>query len=285
MVENPKDDNYMPMTSVGSGNVTMVASNVHSYTNQIVNLCFIGEPGEPDNWVLVDAGMPKSAEKIVGEAEELFGKGAKPKAIILTHGHFDHVGGVAELVKKWEIPVYAHSLEIPYLHGETSYMEPDPSVAGGLIAKLSGFFPNEPINLEGYVHALPADGSVPELPEWRWLHTPGHTPGHVSLFRESDQTLIAGDAFTTVKQDQMFEVIKQEKEINGPPVYFTPNWRDAHESVQKLAALRPAFAVTGHGQPMTGPELITGLTALSNNFKSKAVPEHGKYVDDEGTYM
>ncbi|MYL59966.1 MBL fold metallo-hydrolase [Virgibacillus halodenitrificans] len=278
MVNNPYENKVMPMTSVGNGNVRLLANDVHCYTNKVVNLCFVGSK---EHWVLVDAGMPRSADEIEKEAEKLFGKNSRPEAIILTHGHFDHVGSAAELLRRWDVPVYAHPLEIPYITNETSYLEPDPTVAGGLVAKLSKYFPNEPIDLSGYVHELPVDGTVPHMPDWKWYHTPGHTPGHVSLFRESDSTLIAGDAFTTVKQDEMFEVIKQEKEINGPPRYFTPDWEAAENSVKKLASLDPLHAVTGHGIPMLGDELQQELDKLTRNFQEIAVPEHGKYVREE----
>ncbi|MFC2949034.1 MBL fold metallo-hydrolase [Virgibacillus sediminis] len=271
----------MPLTSTESGKTHLVGEDVYCYTNQIVNLFFVGNRDQKNGWVLVDAGMPRSADKIIEQAEELYGEGAVPSAIILTHGHFDHVGALPDLAEKWKVSVYAHPLEIPYLTGETSYDKPDPTVDGGTVAKLSKMFPNEPVDLGGYVKELPQEGSIPEMPGWKWYHTPGHTPGHVSLFRESDRTLIAGDAFTTVKQDEMFEVVKQEKEINGPPVYYTPNWEDAEESVKKLAELKPLHAATGHGKPMTGEELEKGLAELARTFKEKAVPDHGKYVDGD----
>ncbi|WP_249869620.1 MBL fold metallo-hydrolase [Oceanobacillus saliphilus] len=266
----------MPMTSVESGNLTQVTKDVHCLTNQIVNLCFIGKA---DDWILIDAGMPKSANIIIKQAEILFGKNAKPKALILTHGHFDHVGAANELVEKWDIPVFAHPLEHPFLTGERSYPDPDPLVEGGLVAKISGLFPEEPINLGNNISLLPEDGSVPGLPDWEWMHTPGHTPGHVSLYRKADNTLIAGDAFITVKQDELLKVMMQTKEVNGPPRYFTPDWEQAEISVAKLAGLNPATAVTGHGRPMSGKELSAGLKKLVNNFKEMAVPDYGKYVE------
>ena len=75
------------------------------------------------------------------------------------------------------------------------------AVLGGLWAWSSFLLPNRGIDLGKRVQPLPADGTVPGLPEWRWIHTPGHSPGHVSLFREQDRTLIPGDAFVTVKQE------------------------------------------------------------------------------------
>ena len=50
--------------------------------------------------------------------KERFGENNKPKAIVLTHGHFDHVGAVVDLVRKWDVPVYAHEAELPYLTAE-----------------------------------------------------------------------------------------------------------------------------------------------------------------------
>ncbi|WP_067728009.1 MBL fold metallo-hydrolase [Oceanobacillus damuensis] len=273
---NENLDKYMPMTSVESGNLHQVAEDVHCFTNQIVNLCFVGNA---DNWVLVDAGMPKSAKRIIDQAEKLYGENAKPKALILTHGHFDHVGAAEELVEKWNIPVFAHPLELPFLTGEKSYPDPDPSVEGGMVAKISEFFPEEPINLKGNISAFPEDGTVPGLPDWEWLHTPGHTPGHVSLLRKTDKLLIAGDAFITVKQDELWKVMMQTEEVNGPPRYFTPDWEASECSVAKLAGLNPTTAITGHGRPMSGEDLSEGLQRLTTNFKEIAVPDHGKYVE------
>ena len=68
-----------------------------------------------------------------------------------------------------------------------------------MVAKMSPMFPIDPINLGNRIQLLPEDGTVPHMPGFRWIHTPGHSPGHVSLFREGDRALIAGDAFVTVK--------------------------------------------------------------------------------------
>ena len=55
------------------------------------------------------------------------------------------------------------------------------------------------------------------MPGWRWIPTPGHTPGHVSLFREADRSLIAGDAFVTVRQDSLYKVVIQQGKSAGRP--------------------------------------------------------------------
>ncbi|MEH7495067.1 MBL fold metallo-hydrolase [Neobacillus niacini] len=272
------DYKFIPATSIGSGLGLEVLPDVYCYTIQIVNICLVGNP-EMKNFVLVDAGMPGSADEIISVTEERFGANSRPQAIILTHGHFDHVGAIIDLVKHWDVPVYAHELELPFLTGKRSYPEPDPTVEGGLVAKMSPMFPNEPINLGKHIQILPSDGSVPHLSGFRWIHTPGHTPGHVALFREEDRFLIAGDAFITVKQDSLYKVLTQEMEINGPPRYLTTDWQAAWESVRTLEALQPTVAVTGHGMPLSGEMLANGLNKLVREFEQIAIPDYGKYVN------
>ena len=68
----------------------------------IVNVLFAGRPGAGDRgWVLIDAGVRGSASAIAEAAGRRFGQGARPSAIVLTHGHFDHVGAVEDLARRW----------------------------------------------------------------------------------------------------------------------------------------------------------------------------------------
>ncbi len=274
-------DKLIPVTSIASGIEQTVANDIHCLPIQVVNVCFLGNPERPGDWVLIDAGMPKSADKIIETAGELFGTRYNPKAIILTHGHFDHVGAAKELAEYWDVTVYAHEREMPYLNGRKDYPEPDTTVEGGLVSKMSRMFPNEGINLGDRIAPLPGDGTIPHLPEWRWIHTPGHTEGHVSLFRENDRILIAGDAFVTVKQEYLFKVFTQEQEISGPPRYLTTNWEAAWNSVEKLESLKPNVAITGHGFPMAGKELKENLGKLTREFDHIAIPEHGRFVEKQ----
>jgi glyoxylase-like metal-dependent hydrolase (beta-lactamase superfamily II) len=270
------EGSILPMTSIGSGMGLAVVPDVFCYTNQIVNLALVGNDKE---FVIVDAGMPKSADEIISLIAEHYGEDARPSAIILTHGHFDHVGSLVGLLEKWRVPVYAHELEIPYLTGKKDYPPGDPSVDSGMVAKMSPMFPNHGINIGDQVEAFPQDGTIPHMPGWKWIHTPGHTPGHVSLFREQDRTLIAGDAFVTVKQESLYKVLTQAQEISGPPRYYTTDWEAAYESVKKLEALKPEAAVTGHGIPMTGEDLRENLRYLTANFKEMAIPKNSRYTN------
>lgn len=257
----------------------LVAHDLAFLRTAIVNLFFAGPPGAGDRgWVLIDAGMHGFAHSIAEAAAKRFGPGSRPSAIVLTHGHFDHVGALRPLAEAWDVPVYAHELELPYLTGRSSYPPPDPSVGGGLMADLSWMYPSKPIDLGDRVRALPADGSVPGMPGWRWIFTPGHSPGHVSFFRDADRTLVAGDAFVTTKQESLTAVLEQRPEFHGPPAYFTCDWDAARRSVEALAALEPEVAATGHGRPLAGEALREGLHALARDFDRVAVPAQGRYV-------
>jgi glyoxylase-like metal-dependent hydrolase (beta-lactamase superfamily II) len=260
-------------------NTRQIATDIAYRQIAIVNVVFAGAPAAGDgNWVLIDAGVPGSAGAIRSAVQARFGQNGRPGAILMTHGHFDHVGSLERLAAEWDVPVYAHSLEHPYLNGTASYPPPDPSVGGGLMSRLSPLYPTRPVNVGARLRALPDDHSVPCMPGWKWLHTPGHSPGHVSFWREADRFLIAGDAFVTTKQESVYSAVTQAPEMHGPPMYFTPDWASARTSVEALAALSPETVVTGHGQAMQGPQMRAALNELAARFVEVAVPKHGKYV-------
>lgn len=247
----------------------------------MVNAYLVGDPNAADRaWVLVDTGLAYSARRILNAAYKRFGENAHPLAILLTHGHFDHVGAVKELAEYWDVPVYAHRQELPYLTGREDYPPPDPTVGGGMMAYMASLYPHKAIDLGDRVQALPDDGRVPFLEHWRWIHTPGHTKGHVSFFRDQDRVLIAGDAFITTNQQSSLAVLTQYPKVHGPPTYYTYDWAMAKESVEKLAHLVPLVAATGHGMPMRGEILEQGLNHLAENFDEVAVPKQGHYVHE-----
>lgn len=260
-----------------------VAPDVVGLKTQIVNSYFIGLPNAKD-WVLVDAGLPGQAHEFIKVAEERFGKGVPPAAIILTHGHFDHVGSLHSLLEIWRVPVYAHSLELPYLTGQASYPPPDPTVGGGAMAWSSFLYPKHPIDICHSVRALPEDGSVPFLPEWRWIHTPGHTNGHISLFRDVNGVMIVGDAFTTLEAESLLANLTLTPKLHRPPAYFTPDWPAAKVSIEKLAELSPTVVATGHGVPLFGQAMREDLLRLGYEFERRGLPASGRYREIPAAY-
>jgi glyoxylase-like metal-dependent hydrolase (beta-lactamase superfamily II) len=265
-LEIPEED-IVPLDAIAAGvlGVRVLFVNVFALTG-------------PGGWTLVDAGLTGSAPRIRRWAATHFGQ-APPEAIILTHAHFDHVGALEALLAEWKVPVYVHAREMPYVTGGQSYPPPDPSVGGGLMARMAALYPRGPIDIGPVAIPLPSDRTVPNLPGWQWIHTPGHTDGHVSLFRDMDRTLVVGDAFCTTKQESFLAVATQRPELHGPPSYFTTNWDAARESVRQLAALEPARVAPGHGQPMAGDDTTDALQLLAEQFDLRARPAHGRYVD------
>jgi glyoxylase-like metal-dependent hydrolase (beta-lactamase superfamily II) len=247
----------------------------------MVNVVIWGRPRSSD-WVLIDTGLRSSVDEITKCTERRFGS-VPPAAIVLTHGHFDHVGSAQTLAQRWDVPVYAHLAELPYLDGTASYPPPDPWVGGGILPLLSPLFSRGPINLGARLKPLPDDQTIPGMTGWRWIHTPGHAPGHVSLWREPDRVLLAGDAFITTGQESAYEVAVQKLEMHGPPRYFTPDWHAARESVRQLAALQPELVIAGHGAPVKGPGMRSALNRLARDFDTVAVPANAKYVRSPAT--
>jgi glyoxylase-like metal-dependent hydrolase (beta-lactamase superfamily II) len=266
-----------------SDNIFIVAPGVWRMKDIFVNI-FIIQNLERTNWVLIDTGIKTSAPKIRNMVRTVFGTDARPSSIILTHGHFDHVGSVLQLAEAWGVPVYCHPLEAPYLTGKSAYPPPDPTVGGGMMSLMSFTFPKRPIHIDTHLRMLPEDGSVPDLHGWQWLHTPGHAPGHISLFRKTDGVLIAGDAFVTTNQNSALSVITQKVEVCGPPMYFTPDWGSAASSVKKLDALHPEVIATGHGKSIYGLSARKALHKLVREFWQLGMPNDGRYVREPALF-
>lgn len=265
--------------------VDEVVADVARLRIATVNVYFVGLPRKASGnvaakpvWVLIDAGLAHGAAEILRVAGERFGVESRPAAIVLTHGHFDHVGALAALLSVWDVPVYAHMAELPFLTGGGDFPPPDATVGSGMLARLAPEVPEAGLDLGDRIQALPANGRIPAMPTWRWIHTPGHSPGHISLFRATDRLLIAGDAVVTTEQASVYSSLTQRKKLSGPPAYFTIDWDKAERSASILASLRPAVLAAGHGEPMSHVTLAADFASLARDFNQRARPTHGRYV-------
>lgn len=229
------------------------------------------------SWTLIDAGLPFTASAIQNWTRKF--SEDPPNCIVLTHGHFDHVSAARDLADAWNVFIYAHPLEAPYLKGQKEYPAPNFAAGGGTISLLSPLYPRGPIDLGNRLRLFSSEGNstLSVMPEWEILPTPGHTPGHVSFFRSEDRCLIIGDAFCTTKPESFFEAaITRPAELHGPPGYFTSDWDSARKSVELLSQLDAVIVAPGHGQPLSGPLLPQKLRQLAHHFDELAVPENRK---------
>lgn len=254
-----------------------VAPGVHGLRIGFVNVFAVEHANQ--SWTLIDAGVPYSAGYIHQWAEKNFGRA--PTAIILTHGHFDHVSAAGWLADRWNVPVYVHEREAPYLTGQRQYPAPNTGAGGGLMSLLSPIYPRGPVDLSPRLRLLHGTDDPMEcghMPGWVILHTPGHTEGHISLFRPTDKTLIVGDAFCTTKPESFFDsTVAQPAELHGPPAYFTADYAKAAESVRRLAALGPRIVAPGHGRPIAGFDVECMLTEFSRRYDAEA-EERSRHV-------
>jgi glyoxylase-like metal-dependent hydrolase (beta-lactamase superfamily II) len=224
-------------------------------------------------WVLIDTAWPRRGRLIRAAAESVFGPGARPAAIVLTHIHPDHSGSALELARMWDLPVYVHPREMVLAPGGylPEYGNP---LDRWLIAPLLRLAPRRAVeasrsrhNLEGTARAFDPAVGVPGLPDWQPVPTPGHTPGHVAFFRGKDRVLITGDAVLTVDVNSVSGLLAGTQRVSGPPYISTWNWPASRQSVAALARLEPHVLACGHGRPMTGSQAAAGLAALAVDIR------------------
>ena len=231
-------------------------------------------------WVLVDAGWANDAPSIRAAADALFGSGAGPAAILLTHAHPDHDGAALELARAWGCPVLVHPAELAIASGDFAAMA---EFAGPMdrwvilpMMRAMGRRRREAMlarsSLAEVVGAIDSAGGVSCLPDWKAIHTPGHTPGHVSMFRPGDRVLLTGDALVTLRVNSVAGLVAGSAGLSGPPRYTSWSWPAAVASVAALARLEPAVVAGGHGMPMTGPGTADALRAFADRLSGRASP-------------
>jgi glyoxylase-like metal-dependent hydrolase (beta-lactamase superfamily II) len=227
------------------------------------------------SWSLVDAGWENDGPRIQAAARSLLGPGLAPSAILLTHAHPDHDGSARGLADAWRCPVFVHPAELPLATGDFAAMA---RYAGPLdrwlilpVMRAIGRRRREAIlarsSLAGIVGPLGPAGAVPGMDEWRWVHTPGHTPGHVAYVRARDRVVLGGDALLTLEVNTWSGILRGRQGLSGPPWYTTWDRPAAIASIGEIADLEPSVLATGHGLPLAGP----GTGAAVNAFAVRAL--------------
>lgn len=249
-----------------------IAPGVHWYAAGAVagNIYFVQSAS---SWVLIDTATAGQGRRIKEAAETLFGVGARPAAILLTHVHPDHAGSALELARAWECAVYLHPDEMELaitrdLATVARYANP---LDRWLILPLLRLVPRrwieammEKESLREVVQAFEPETAPPGLPEWTSITTPGHSPGHTAFFRRDDRVLIAGDALLTVDAGSIRGVLSWVLRPNRPlvcePPWYT-NWNHSQALDSACAAVRLQAQVlaTGHGRPLSGAAAAVAL--------------------------
>jgi glyoxylase-like metal-dependent hydrolase (beta-lactamase superfamily II) len=188
---------------------------------------------EQNGNTLVDAGLPGQAEAI-GAALLEAGTGVRDlRRIIFTHQDLDHVGSGAALGRQSGARVLAHSADAPHIDGSLRLLKPSPEMLEQRPQMREVLERLEPVGVDEHLEGgerLDLAGGI------RVIFTPGHTPGHLSLYLERPKVLVAGDALTA-----------EGDHLNGPNPPLTLDVREAARSVRRLADLEIDTIVCYHG--------------------------------------
>jgi glyoxylase-like metal-dependent hydrolase (beta-lactamase superfamily II) len=182
---------------------------------------------------LVDTGLPGQAEAIASALADAGIRAGDIGHIIFTHQDLDHIGSGAALVRQSGARVLAHAAEAPYLEGELKPLKPTPEMLEQRPQMREMLQRLEPVGVD----ELLEDGERLDLAGGTLvICTPGHTPGHTSLYLERSKVLVAGDALTS-----------EGGRLNGPNSAVTLDMAEAARSVKRLAELDVETVVCYHG--------------------------------------
>lgn len=174
--------------------------------------------------ILIDTGYPGLLPVIQEEMELVGVPFERLSKVILTHQHYDHLGSLPEILSaaNHHIEVFAHDLDKPYIEGDKMLLKYD--ISRGVPPKAK-------------VDTVIAEGEVlPFLGGLKIIHTPGHTPGHISLYHEKSKILITGDS-----------TIAKDGKLIGPTELFTADMDLAWESLAKFKNIDVEIALCFHG--------------------------------------
>jgi hydroxyacylglutathione hydrolase len=195
--------------------------------------------------VLIDAATRQAEKRIM---RQIAGKAVTAHA--LTHAHPDHQGSSHAVCEKLSIPLWCGQGDVPMTETPGALAEASSGWATW-VQRRFWVGPAHPV-----ARSL-VEGD--EVAGFTVLETPGHSVGHISFWRESDRTLIAGDVLFNLN------MLTGRPGLREPPVPFTPDPARNRASARRLAELRPALACFGHGPPLRDPgklaEFVAGLPA------------------------
>jgi glyoxylase-like metal-dependent hydrolase (beta-lactamase superfamily II) len=221
-----------------------IGPRIHRIGNGLVNSYLIEEAGEV---TIIDAGLPGYWRDLPGELQAMGRRLEDVRAIVLTHGHSDHIGFAERARRERGLPVSVHELDAALARGEV----PNPAKAGptrlGPLLRFLWFgITHGALRTKNLVEvATYGDGATLDMPGApRVILVPGHTPGCAALHVPSHDALFAGDALATIA------VTTGE---TGPMIApFSADPAQALASLDRLDGIEAGLLLPGHGQPWTG---------------------------------
>jgi glyoxylase-like metal-dependent hydrolase (beta-lactamase superfamily II) len=207
-----------------------------------------------DGVVLLDTGFPGDGRRIKRAMQRLGLGPADVRAILLTHGHIDHSGNVAELKAWCEAPVYAHLSEQEHIDGTFRYSGAA-RVCGALEAIARNLMSYRRVDID-----LPLnEGDI--LPFWgglRVIHLPGHTMGHCGFYSAKHDLLFSGDLW-----------VRFMMRTQASPAIFSDNVKQVWPSMQKARALGARWMVPGHYDVPNATRLRRRFEELCDSFERR----------------
>ena len=211
-----------------------IIPKVYQITYRSTNIILIAEEG----LTLIDTGFRGSHPRIISFIRSLGRSVEDISLIIITHNHLDHVGGLIELKKLTRAKVAAHKADL----NDSENQLPYPKIARKLL-HIPPFSILRPL-----IYAKPGDIDIQleggevlsPLGGLEVIHTPGHTPGSISLFSPQKKLLIVGDALNNRRQN-----------LRLPPKFVSTDLTQAVDSVKRIAQLDFDILCFGHGKPLT----------------------------------
>jgi hydroxyacylglutathione hydrolase len=176
--------------------------------------------------VLIDAGRRWDSARIAKQTE-----GRPLSMVALTHVHPDHQGCAKEVCEKRGIPLACHEADVDAMEGRRPV-----AATAAPIAKFFGRLWQGPPHK---VDRVLREGD--EVAGFRVVHAPGHWPGEVIFFRESDRVAICGDVIRNIT------FVSMRTRLAEPPADLTPDPVENRRSIRRLADLNPSLILPGHG--------------------------------------
>lgn len=187
--------------------------------------------------ILVDVGLETHVDATIDALHDAGFSLDDIATIVLTHQDGDHVGGLAEVADATDATVMAHRLSTPFINGERD------------LAKGDSRYPPVPVDVQL------VDGV--QFRTWggqmHVVFTPGHAPGHISLYFPDSGLVLAADALTAA-----------DGELHGPSEEHTLDWSTAIDSIATLADLEVTQTHCYHGGPTDAG--TTRLESLANSL-------------------